>query len=149
MAVLFLDTSALVRRYFQPEPGANRVREACAPSHGHTIVLARIAAVELSAALHRRLRERTLTRSGLDRRWRQFLSDWLNQYEIAQAGESVYTTATALTGQYPLRAFDALQLASALAVAERSGSRGFEFWTADATQARAARSERLTVVTLR
>jgi hypothetical protein len=42
MAAIFLDTSALVRRYDRSEPGAGRVRAICAPAQGHTLLLARV-----------------------------------------------------------------------------------------------------------
>ena len=149
MAVLFLDTSALVRRYFQPEAGANRVRQVCTPSQGHSIVVARIAAVEVAAALRRRLRERTLTRAGLERRWRQFDADWRNQYQVALPTEAVHMSATTLVARYPLRTLDALQLASALAVGARVSPDAFQFWTSDEQQARAARGEGLRVELLK
>ena len=123
MAVIFLDTSALVRRYFQPEPGANRVREVCAPSRGHSILLARVAPVELAAALNRRVRDRTLTLLGRDRRWRLFRFDRHDHYEVVEATDRVYSVAERLAFQYPLRALDAIQLASALAAAARVDGR--------------------------
>ena len=145
MAAVFLDTSALVRRYFQPEPGANRVRAVCAPSRGHALLLARLAAVELAAALNRRVREGTLTRQGRDRRWRAFGIHWLNQYEVVEATDRIYRAAEPLVFRYPLRALDALQLASAVAAAAGIAGASFQFWTADRQQADAARGEGLVV----
>ncbi len=46
MAAIFIDTSALARRYDQSEPGASRIRAICAPAQRHTLLVARIASVE-------------------------------------------------------------------------------------------------------
>jgi Lipase maturation factor len=56
MAAIFLDTSALLRRYDRSEPGASRVRAICAPARGHTLLLARVASVEVASALTRKSR---------------------------------------------------------------------------------------------
>jgi predicted nucleic acid-binding protein len=145
MAAIFLDTSALVRRYFQPEPGANRVREVCASSRRNVLVVARLAAVEIAAALSRRIREGTLTTAGRDRRWRLFEVDWFDQYDAVASTDEIYRAAEQLVFRYPLKTLDAIQVASALAVAPRLGRAPLQFWTADRQQANAARSEGLAV----
>lgn len=59
MAIYFLDTSALVKRYVYEE-GTAWIRSICDPLAGHQIVIARITPVELIAALARRRRMQTL-----------------------------------------------------------------------------------------
>ena len=143
MANVFLDTSALLRRYYTNEPGANRVRMICAPSQGHTLLISRLAHVELASGLSRRVRDRTLPARERDRRWSAFEDDLRIQYGVVHLTEAICFTAQRLVTAYPLGALDAIQLASALAVRERL--RGLAFWTADDQQAAAARRERLAV----
>jgi predicted nucleic acid-binding protein len=145
MAVAFLDSSALTRRYYQAEPGANRVRELCAPSRRNVILLSRLAPVELSAALNRQVREGTLSPERRARQWWAFRVDWRSQYTVVAATEAVFESAEALVARYPLHTLDAIHVASALAAAQRAGRSTFQFWTADRQQAEAARREGLQV----
>ena len=144
MSSAFLDTSALTRRYHRSETGANRVREICAPSRRHVLLVARLASIELAAALNRRVRDGTLPAQVRDRYWRMFQVDWAEQYQVVQPNEMVFVRAEALARRYPLRTLDALQLASALVAAAAAPGLKLQFWTADAQQARAAESEGLT-----
>jgi predicted nucleic acid-binding protein len=145
VATLFLDTSSLARRYFPSERGARRVRAVCAPSLGHALFQARIAAVEFAAALNRRVRDGTLPVQERNRHWQAFQIHLRDQYRVIQATEAVYASAQHLVFTYALRSLDALQLASALAVRARLRRSQLQFWTADEQQAAAARGEGLTV----
>jgi predicted nucleic acid-binding protein len=145
MAIVFLDTSALVRRYYPSEPGANRVRSLCAPSRGHSILLARLAAIEFAAALSRRVREGSLPVRERSRHWKAFQIHLRDQYRVMQATEEVFTATQRLVFAYPLRTLDALQLASALVAATRIRRGRVAFWTADEQQASAAGREGLAV----
>jgi predicted nucleic acid-binding protein len=145
MAWAFLDSSALVRRYYTAEHGANRVRVLCAPSNGNTIVLARLAPVEVAATLNRRVRDGSLTAEGCVQRWRTFQIHWSDQYQVIETTEAVYSRAERLVFGAALRSLDALHLASALVAAERTRRRTLQFWTADKQQAEAARREGLQV----
>lgn len=145
MARFFADTSALGRRYFQPEPGANRVREVCTPSRRNTILLARLATTEFASALNRKVREGALPPRARDRYWAQFLVDWASQYHVVELTERIYAVADHLTFAHPLRSLDALQLACALAAVGGFAQRRLTFMTADAQQARAAEREGLVV----
>lgn len=145
MATLFLDTSVVVRRYYSSKRGANRVRQACAPSHDHTLLLSRIAVLEVAAALNRRMRDGNLPALVRSRHWRAFQLHLRDQYQLIEATDLIYGIAQHLVFQYPLRSLDSLHLASALAVAARIGQAALQFWTADEQQASAARSEGLMV----
>jgi uncharacterized protein len=148
VAAAFLDTSALVRRYVRSEPGGDRVRSLCAPAHHNLILVARMTSVEVASALARKLRERELRRPQRDSLWRLFMAHWRDQYLPVAATDDVHATAESLLFRYPLRAFDALQLASALAVRQHLSPTPLEFWTADLQQAQAARAEALVVEVL-
>jgi predicted nucleic acid-binding protein len=145
MTAIFLDTSALVRRYDRSEPRASRVREICAPARGHTLLLARVASVEVASAFARKARERTLRVADRNRLWRLFRTHWRDQYEVVAMSEDAYAHAERLLFRSPLRALDAIHIGCALVVAARLPQIGVEFWTADKQQAQAAHSEGLVV----
>lgn len=145
MAAIFLDTSALVRRYDRSESGASRVRAICAPARGHTLLLARVASVEAASALARKVRDGTMPAADRDRLWRLFRTHWRDQYRIVAVTEDAYSHAERLLFHSPVRAFDAIHVGCALAVTAQFPRIGLEFWTADKQQAQAARVEGLTV----
>ena len=145
MAAIFLDTSALVRRYDRSEPGASRVRAICAPTRGHALLLARVAAVEVAWALARKSRDGTLDVAEHTRLWRLFRAHWRDPYQVVAMTEDAYAHAERMLFRSPLRALDALHVGCALVVAARLPRIGLQFWTADKQQAHAARSEGLAV----
>jgi predicted nucleic acid-binding protein len=146
MAAVFLDTSALLRRYDATEPGSSRVRAVCDPAARHTLLLTQLTPVEVASALQRKRREAALTARDLQRIWRLFLAHRHSQYRRLVLTEACCLRAEALVGSYPLTAADALQLACALAGAEELGTQvRLQFWTADTQQAGAARREGLHV----
>ena len=145
MATIFLDTSALVRRYDRSEPGSSRVRGICARPHGHTLIVARLVTVEFASALARKARDGALTTADRTRLWRLFLAHGRDQYRMVALTEAVYARAEQLLFRHPLRAFDAMHLACALVVVASVPSLELEFWTADRRQAQAAIAEGLSV----
>jgi hypothetical protein len=76
VAVLFLDTSALVRRYDPAEPGAARVRSLVRRSSGHTLAIAEITPIEIASAFARKRREGRITPARQTRLWRLFREHW-------------------------------------------------------------------------
>lgn len=147
MAVLFFDTSALVRRYDALEPGAETVRALCRRSSRHILLIARVTAIETASALNRKSREGRLDRRDVERLWRLFRAHWQTQYQVIALEESIYRTAEQLLFAHSLRAYDALQLATALRAARLLGELApdYRFCTADGAQADAARREGLSV----
>ena len=146
MAAIFLDSSALLRRYEATEPDSHRVRAICEPAAKHTLFVSQITSVEMASALQRRGRERSLPLSEVRRIWRIYVGDRRAQYRVVLFTDAIVTRAEELVFAYPLAASDALQLACALAASERLGARArLHFWTGDAQQARAARREGLAV----
>lgn len=117
MASYFLDTSALIKRYIA-EPGHAWVGALCDPAAGHEIHISQIAHVEVVATLCRMVRERpprlrTRSRDNLIALFRAHLP---NDYIITPVTEATFARAADLCLTHPLRAYDAVQLASALAV---------------------------------
>ena len=145
MATIFLDTSALIRRYDASEPGARRVRAICAPSPERTLLVARLTSVEVASALARRIRDGALLPVHQDQLWRLFRAHWRDQYHVVALTEEVYTSAEQLLFGHPLRACDALHIGCALVAAAKLPELPLQFWTADRRQAQAARAEGLAV----
>ena len=147
MPVAFLDSSALVKRYDRSESGSDRVRALCRRRTGQTILISRMTRVEVASAFARKLREGRLSPRARDGAWRLFHGHYRAQYRTLDLDEAVWLLAENLLSRHPLRAYDAVQLASALR-ADRllAGiSPDFTFCTGDRTQGRAARSEGLRV----
>lgn len=147
MAALFFDTSALVRRYDRVEPGVGRVRALCRRSAGHDVFLSRITSVEIASAFNRKVREGRFDGRRRNQLWLLFQSHVRQQYRIFVPDEPTFQRAEQLLFAYPLRAYDALQLAAALQVAAQvmTTMPDFRFCTADRVQAAAAQREGLTV----
>lgn len=113
MTAYFLDSSALVKRYV-PETGSTWIRALSAQETGNSLIIARITWVEVRSAISRREREGSLTPTDATLIIQRFRSDLNNQYQVIELDSTLAQTAGQLVGQYPLRAYDAVQLASVL-----------------------------------
>lgn len=113
MLPLFLDTSALVKRYVH-ETGSSWLRALTDPTAGNPCWLATLTRVELAAALYRRVRMGTLTSVQAARALRVFRGDLRTHFQRGVLNATVLNRAMQLVRTYPLRAYDALQLASVL-----------------------------------
>jgi predicted nucleic acid-binding protein len=60
MATYFLDTSAIVKRYF-PELGHSWVVALCDPTQGHKLYISQAALVEVVSTICRKVREQSIT----------------------------------------------------------------------------------------
>ena len=109
----FLDSSALVKRYV-PETGSSWIQFIADPATGNFIAIARIAWVEVFSAFARRQREGSLSSDELDIIVQKFRNDFSTHYQVTEVDQLLFETAGQLIIQYPLRAYDAIQLASAL-----------------------------------
>ena len=111
----FLDTSALVKRYV-PELGSNWIQSITVPAAGNFLAISQITWVEVCSAFSRRQREGSLSVDEVDQLMGDFRTDFDNQYEVLEVDRTLIETAGALVMQNPLRAYDSVQLASALRV---------------------------------
>lgn len=134
----FLDASALVKRYVR-EPGTDAV--ASLFRRARAIAVSRLSTAEVPAALARRARRKDidsrLARAAAER----FESD-LSDFGVVEVRPRVLAQAAALVWEADLRAYDAVQLASAVELARQSGS-PVTFVAADAALLRAAASQGL------
>jgi len=139
MPALYVDTSALVKRYVG-EVGTIWVRRALARPVRQGIYTALLAQPEVLSALQRKVRDRTLTAAEARRVQRHFA----RRYRLVAITPARVTQANALVQAHPLRAYDALHLACALAVRDTLQQYGLPaplFVTADDALLAAARAE--------
>jgi uncharacterized protein len=115
MAMYFLDSSAIVKRYF-PEQGHKWIDALCGIAQGHEIYIAQSALVEVVAALCRREREGSITLSERDTLIMLFRKDSRESYNVWPVTTDLYTSAGDLCRSHRLRAYDAVQLACILAL---------------------------------
>lgn len=118
MTHYFLDSSAVVKRYVN-ETGSPWIRSLFIRSRGHTILIAQITPVEAYSAVMRRVREGTVNLSITEDLRRTFLIQIKRQYRQVSLTQQVVSQAQDLIEKYPLRAYDAVQLASATTANER------------------------------
>jgi hypothetical protein len=147
MTTYYLDTSALSKRYVQ-ETGTAWIRTLAAPSANHVLLTARLTMVEMYSALARRRREGTVPAAMCDVAAHAFTSHSASEYEFVELDADVVDLAKDLLWRHPLRAYDAVQLASAL-IADRAlraaGLPPLVFVSADTRLNAAAKDEELAV----
>ena len=140
--ILYCDTSALVKCYCREE-GSEAVLELRRQAEATAISV--VGYAEFHSAINRKRRDGDLSARDAERMLRDFDADWegLIRVEITPAMNKV---AARLLQAHPLRAFDALHLASALLLRTRLPQSDVSFSGFDGKQRLAAERERLAVV---
>ncbi len=108
--------------------------------------MSRITWVEVLSAFSRRKRESNLSVSDTDTAIRAFRHDWDTQYHVVELDYPVVSIAGQLVQRYPLRAYDSVQLASALSLNPmfaRIAPDAFAFISADNRLTEVAQTESL------
>ena len=118
MAVYFVETSALAKRYIA-ETGSLWLRALLDPSTGCSIYVVRVTAVEMIAAITRRERGGTLTPTDAATASQAFRNDLASTYQIIEVTSALADRAMLLAEQHGLRGYDAIQLAAGLEVRVR------------------------------
>ena len=113
MSRYYLDTSALVKRYVD-ETGSNWLRTLTAPDQNALLFISRMTIVEVISAFARRLRDGSLTREEFVAARDAFRGDCLDEYRVMPPTLEIVNLACALLERYPLRAYDAIHLSTAL-----------------------------------
>ncbi len=114
--ILYLDTSALIKLYVE-ESGSEDVRGAV--EEARIVSTSRVAYVEARAGISRKYREGKLSREEHDQVVADLTRDWDN-YFIVEVSDSVAKLGGELTDKHPLGGFDAIHLASALLLRNRT-----------------------------
>jgi len=111
-----MDSSAITKRYSN-ELGSDWVRRQTHGRSGNSIIISSATRVELTSALSRKTREGHMRVADRDRALRAFASHCTRRrYRLVAVSDEVIRLAVRLLVRHPLRAYDALQLASALLV---------------------------------
>jgi uncharacterized protein len=133
VAIYFLDTSALLKRYV-PEIGTPWMQALTDPQNQHLLIIAQITRVEFHSAIARRQREQSILSTQAQQIFAAFNYHWNEQYFTVPVDLNITQFAAQLVQQYPLRAYDAVQLAAALSIQNQLAApdvTSFTFLSAD------------------
>jgi len=136
--ILYLETSALLKRYFK-EAGSVEIvskwKEAAA------IITSSVAYAETLASLYRKKREISMNRTIFESILRSFRRDWASFIRV-EVTDDLNESIDKIVANHPLRGSDAIHLASALIIHERIPEQ-FLFACFDKTLSQAAQMEGL------
>ena len=133
MAWTYFDTSALIKRYVD-EPGR---REVLTLLRQHDCVTSAVVPVEVRRALRRRVSEGTLDEDQIPAILKRFNADRVF-WTLVEISNQVLAAAETLIATHPLRALDAIHVASAQLFATRIPPPAPVFVSADDRQTTAA-----------
>jgi predicted nucleic acid-binding protein len=140
VALFYLETSALVKLYVF-EPGTERLVGLAASSEGHRFAILALAQVEFRSAIRRQERGGEISSAEADALIESFRQHLEGRFIVQPFTDSLLDVALALIDGYPLRGFDAMQLAGYLMLRSISGAEEPVFVCADKTLLSAARNE--------
>jgi hypothetical protein len=119
MARYYFDTSALVK-YYIIERGTNWVKALIDArldeGWEHVIITVILSVVEVTAAFARRRRMKEISKGLYAAILSRFLREGRRRYTLIDVNESIINLAAGLAQRHPLRAYDAVQLATALII---------------------------------
>lgn len=123
MPVYYLDASAAVKGYAS-ERGSEEVLKLLDPEEDHELYLSRVGVVEVAAAIFGRVRtgEAGIEEARAD--MARFRSDLISVYRLVEFVPATSEKATEVAERHLLRAYDCLQLATALLVQQRRTGAG-------------------------
>lgn len=143
----YLDTSALGKRYVD-ETGSDWVRALTAPEAGNALLTARITMAEMYSVLARRKREGSAPADACAVAAQAFTAHSVTEYKFIELDMGIIDRARDLLDRHPLRAYDSVQLASALSANQALVDRQLSplvFVSADDRLLKVAAAEGLTV----
>ncbi len=123
--MLYLDSSALVKRYVQEE-GSKAVTSRF--ERGETIYTSVLSFAEVHAAIGRKYRERELSINEKEKLVDEFQTDWFFSLSILELTTHTMIALPALCEKYFLKAGDAIHLSAAIWLKDstRVHAKGFE-----------------------
>ena len=136
--ILYLDTSALVKRYFR-EPFSDDIIDRW--KSANQIVTSFVAYAETVASIYRKKREEDLGDTLVRKIKDSFQQDWMTFIRV-EVNDELNTYIDRVIGNHQLRGFDAIHLASAIVIQENIPD-DFLFACFNDQLARAARLEDL------
>ncbi len=139
--MIYLDSSALIKKYVV-EKGTAEVRGFF--SSGELLWTSKVSQAEVWSAFARRRRGRDLTATQYRALAKSFERDW-KAFAVVELSDDVMGMIRRIVERHPLRAFDAIQLASAIWAKQNLGE-PVVFVGADEPLLKAAEATALTVV---
>jgi uncharacterized protein len=112
VSTVYLDSSALLKRYIV-ETGTSWVLGLFAPPNTSSVFVSHVTAVEITCALARRRRDGTIAPDIYTTAIAAFEYDMAYRFNVIDITPITIDTASRLAKRQPLRANDALQLATA------------------------------------
>lgn len=112
MSVAYFDTSALLKQYIT-EIGSGWVRALLSSSDPPVVLTSRLTVIEATCAFARRLREGSLSSTDHTTLLSLFDYDISHKYYLFEVKPVTIDTARGFANHHPLRAYDAVQLATA------------------------------------
>ena len=114
MNVFFLEASALVKRYQREARGTDRILSLTDPASGNDLYLSDLTRAEVPGAILKKHRRGEIRLSQAQAARRAFFSEVGALFHVIHPTPDVIDDAIQLLQQYPLMAYDAIQVASAL-----------------------------------
>jgi hypothetical protein len=140
LPLYYLETSALVKLYVY-ELGTEHLVNLAASAVGNRFAILSLAQVEFRAAIRRQQRGGDVSAGEADLLIESFRQHAEGRFLIQPFTDSLLDVALALIDAYPLKGFDAVQLAGYLMLRSISGDAEPVFVCADRTLLSAARNE--------
>ncbi len=109
----YADSSSMLKRHVI-EIGSNWIKNEFLSASNNTIYTSKLSIAEVLSALNRRRRESSISSAEYAAFSKDFLAVSKFQYEMIDLSDAVLLESQRLLENYPLRAGDAIQLASAL-----------------------------------
>ncbi len=109
----YADSSALVKRHIS-EAGSVWIEQEFDATIGNRVITTKLSVAEVLSAMNRRQREANITATEYTKFSGDFLSFVETDYEMVELSDAVLLEAQRLLETHPLRAGDAIQIASAL-----------------------------------
>lgn len=113
MELLFFDTSALVKRYYE-EPGTDIVDELI--EGDRTVVISSLAVIETVSAFRRKYNRDEIEAEDMNALLASFFREALDDFVIVPMDESIQQFSFDLILEDDLRTLDSLQLSAALSI---------------------------------
>ena len=111
--IFYADSSVLVKRHVQ-EIGSSWFQNLVLPSQNNSVITAKLSIVEVFSAFNRRKREATISQVDYNDFAKDFLTISNNEYHLLDLSDSIIAESQRLLETHPLRAGDAIQLATAI-----------------------------------
>ena len=148
MALLYLDTSALIKLYVREE-GTVEMLKLAHPDAGNRLAILSLSRIEFGAAIRCRTKLGDIDAHLADELIRSFGGHLSRVFQIQPLNEAVLESAASVVDRYALCAYDAVQLGGYLTLrATVGGAINTHFVCADCELLEAARLDGLTTINI-